>query len=145
MKECPLCAAKMPSHLFPKLKGCQHRSCRTCLRQVSIFLIVFYPNDSSMWNSLSLRTVWKSHAQNVPPIFIQMTSSELPLISLLILWFSGFWLVICLLWWKSTRRSASGVTWWLKLMHVGVQHRIVGEYTENFVSIHRNGKSYRSR
>ncbi|EGT32195.1 hypothetical protein CAEBREN_05064 [Caenorhabditis brenneri] len=33
MKECPLCAAKMPSSSFPKLKGCQHRSCRTCLRQ----------------------------------------------------------------------------------------------------------------
>ncbi|CAI2357960.1 unnamed protein product [Caenorhabditis sp. 36 PRJEB53466] len=33
MKECPLCAAKMSSSLFPKLKGCQHRSCRACLRQ----------------------------------------------------------------------------------------------------------------
>uniref|UniRef100_A0A8R1DM84 RBR-type E3 ubiquitin transferase n=1 Tax=Caenorhabditis japonica TaxID=281687 RepID=A0A8R1DM84_CAEJA len=33
MKECPLCASKMPSSSFPKLKGCQHRSCRACLRQ----------------------------------------------------------------------------------------------------------------
>eukprot|EP00081_Caenorhabditis_elegans_P026002 NP_509382.2 RBR-type E3 ubiquitin transferase [Caenorhabditis elegans] len=33
MKECPLCAAKMPGSAFPKLKGCQHRSCRACLRQ----------------------------------------------------------------------------------------------------------------
>ncbi|PIC20342.1 hypothetical protein B9Z55_025576 [Caenorhabditis nigoni] len=32
MKECPLCAAKLPSSSFPKLRGCQHRSCRTCLR-----------------------------------------------------------------------------------------------------------------
>ncbi|EFP03670.1 hypothetical protein CRE_19265 [Caenorhabditis remanei] len=32
MRECPLCATKMASSAFPKLRGCQHRSCRTCLR-----------------------------------------------------------------------------------------------------------------
>ncbi|CAB3399579.1 unnamed protein product [Caenorhabditis bovis] len=32
LKECPLCAAKLPIEAFPKIKGCQHRSCIMCLR-----------------------------------------------------------------------------------------------------------------
>ena len=34
MRECPLCYMRQPVHNFPKLIGCNHRSCRLCLMQV---------------------------------------------------------------------------------------------------------------
>ncbi|CAP39238.2 Protein CBG22707 [Caenorhabditis briggsae] len=80
MKECPLCAAKLPCSSFPKLRGCQHRSCRTCLRHVRNYYHEL--NKSSNKNQISFsisscqsrRIGSKFHVQSVPHFFIQMIS-----------------------------------------------------------------------